>query len=497
MDQFFFYNFSGRNLPDYSRTDFDTMLILNGMVIKTGYQLPFPAGPNVKAIDLKGAVVFPPFSDAHVHFTQTGISHLGCDLESARNLNDVFALIREEIVSEQLLLGFNLQEQSLSEGRLPTAEELDRISTDKIIWLARKDLHSAVMNSAGLTWAIDCMPDLQHQQGFVSGEYYNRLAYLLGNKIPDQMLIQGMQITAKKCLKKGVTFIHALEGSGSSKREAELAAGFFKNNQLDGVVYHQSHETSFAEEHKFPGFGGCLLVDGSFGTRTAALNQPYFDDQQNTGQLYMSSADIEDLLKKARYSKLQLALHAIGDRAIDLVASSYNWCRQKYRTQPLPDRIEHFILPSTKAIRATKSAEAMVCIQPAFDYYWGGPEGLYSKRLGSERAMKCNPFKTLLDLGIPLAAGSDSPVTPIDPLLGIHALVNHSNPEESLSLNSALSLYITEPHRFVGKEKTRGQLKTGYKGDFICLSEDPFLVPESRLRNIEVTRVFIDGVEIK
>lgn len=497
MDQFFFYNFSGRNLPDYSRTDFDTMLILNGMVIKTGFQLPFPAGPNVKAIDLKGAIVFAPFSDAHVHFTQTGISHLGCDLESARSLGDVFALIAEEIDNGQLLLGFNLQEQSLRENRLPTAGELDRISAEKIIWLARKDLHSAVLNSAGLAWAMDCMPDLQHKQGFVAGDYYNRLAYLLGNKIPDQMLLQGMQITAEKCLKKGVTFIHALEGSGASTREAELVAAFFKTSQLDGVVYHQSTDTSFAEKHKFPGFGGCLLVDGSFGTRSAALHQPYLDDPQNNGQLYMNSADIEELLKKARYSKLQLALHAIGDRAIDLVASSYHWCRQKYHTQPLPDRIEHFILPSPKAIRATKSAEAMVCIQPTFDHYWGGPEGLYSQRLGVERAMKCNPFKTLLDLGIPLAAGSDSPVTPIDPILGIHALVNHSNPEERLSLNSALSLYITEPHRFVGKEKTRGQLKTGFKGDFICLSDDPFLVPESRLRSIEVTRTFIGGAEIK
>lgn len=497
MDQLFFYNFSGRNLPDYGRTDFDSMLVLNSMVIKTGFQLPFPSGPNVKAIDLKGATVFAAFSDAHVHFTQTGISHLGCDLEPAHSLSDIFSLLREELDRNPLLLGFNLQEMSLKENRLPTSEELDRISSSKIIWISRKDLHSAVLNRAALEWARGHLPDLIDEKGLISGADYNQLSYFLVNEIPDEMLVRGLKITEQKCLENGVTFIHALEGSGKSTREASLCLDFFKNNHLDGVVYHQSTEPDFAEKHKMPGFGGCLLVDGSFGTRTAALNEPYADDPQNSGNLYLSSADIEDLLKKARYSKLQLALHAIGDKAIDLVSSSYHWCRHKYQTQPLPDRIEHFILPSAKAIRAAKSAQAMVCIQPAFDYYWGGPNRLYSQRLGQERALKCNPFKTLLDLGIPLAAGSDSPVTPIDPILGIYALVNHSNPEESLSLNSALALYITEPYKFIGKEKTRGQLKTGFKADFVCLSEDPFMIPESRLRSLKVLRTFINGVEVK
>ncbi|GAB4279783.1 MAG: amidohydrolase [Candidatus Rifleibacteriota bacterium] len=473
------------------------MLVLNGMILKTGYQLPYPTGPNVKAIDLKGAPVFAAFSDAHVHFTQTGITRLGCDLGDVDSLSGIFDKIKTELNRSEIALAFNLQEHVLLEKRLPTSSELDKLSTKKFIWIARKDLHSAVLNSAALNWAKKAVANLEHHEGFISGENYNKLSYLLINELPDQLLIKGMMTAAHECLAKGVTFIHAMEGSDSSIREALLTKKIFENSKLDGVVYHQSTDPGFALKNNYPGFGGCLLVDGSFGTRTAALSQPYNDAPNHTGHLYMSPDQIESLLKTARNTGLQLALHAIGDRAIEEVTSTYVWAMNKYQKQDLPDRIEHFILPSTKAIRAAKTADAMICIQPAFDFYWGGKRGLYAERLGPERAEQCNPFKTLSDLGISLACGSDSPVTPIDPILSLHAMVNHTNTEERLSLNRALSLCITEPHRFIGKEKTRGHLKTGFKADFICLSDDPFLVPAARIRTLEVVRTFVGGKEVQ
>jgi predicted amidohydrolase YtcJ len=496
MEQLFFFNFSGRNLPDYSKKDFDTMLVMNGTILKTGFQLPFPSGPNVKAINLQNATVFAGFSDAHVHFTQTGLTRSGANLDKATRLSEVFDLINEETKTSDMALAFNFQEQSLEENRRPTLAELDKISADKFIWVARKDLHSAILNSKALEWANNFIPGLKHQNGFVSGENYNPISYKLLNEISDSLLLKGMQATEEECLSKGVVCIHALEGSTDSDREAKLAADFFKNNKLEGVVYHQSVDPNFAKKQGWAGFGGCLLVDGSFGTRTAALNEPYADSPESNGNLYLDSAAIQELLQRARTADLQLAVHSIGDRANDLVAASYAWARQKYGAQPPSDRIEHFILPSTRAIRAARESEALVCIQPVFDLFWGGKEGLYSQRLGKERAARCNPFKTMLDLGIPLAGGSDSPVTPIDPILGIHALLNHSNTEERIDLNSALSLFITEPHKFAGKNKTRGHLKTGYKADFICLSEDPFMVSPARLDSLEVTRTFINGNEV-
>lgn len=483
-------------MPDYAKHEFDSMLVINGTILKTGFQLPFPTGGDVKAFDLKKAVVFAGFTDAHVHFVQTAITKTACDFSRISSLSEIFELVEEAVKNKPIVLGFSLQEFNLKEKRLPTLSELNKISSEKIIWLSRKDLHSAVLNSAAINWARKIFPDLKHEDGFLKGSYYNELAYRLIDEIPDSAIIDGMKKTANDCYQNGVTCIHALEGSLESVREAELAATFLKREPLEGVVYHQSFNPDFAKKHSYPGLGGCLLVDGSLGTRTAALNQPYQDNPDESGILYLTPEKIESLLKTARKEKLQVALHAIGDRAIDLVSSCYLWAYEKFGKQSLPDRIEHLVLPEEKAIKAIRKSGSFVCIQPLFDYLWGGPDRLYAQRLGKERASRCNPFKTLLDLGIPLACGSDSPVTPIDPLLCVHALVNHSNSDESVNLNSALSMNITAPYEMIGKTKTRGQLKTGFKADFVCLSEDPFLVLQSKLREIEVNATYINGLPV-
>ncbi|MGM0601008.1 MAG: amidohydrolase [Candidatus Rifleibacteriota bacterium] len=496
MQQNYFYNFDGRNLPDYSKKQFDSMLVLNGTILKTGFQLPFLTTSDIEAIDLKGAVVFSSFSDAHVHFSQTAMAKCGCDLSKARNLSEVYDLIKEASGKYPLVLAYNLQEQQLKEKRLPELKQLDKISNQKIIWVARKDLHSAVLNSVALKWASSLSSDLTHDNGFISGKCYNTSAGRLLDVIPEEMLKEGMEKSADECLENGVTFIHALEGSKNSDREPLLTNDFLNLHPLDGVIYHQSTNPALAKKNNWPGFGGCLLVDGSIGTRTAALNQPYHDKAETSGNLYLEADDLEALLKSGKDSNLQLALHAIGDRAIDKVASSYLWAKEKFPDSNIKNRIEHMVLPSTRAIRNIRQSNAMVCIQPLFDYYWGGKGRLYEQRLGYDRARDCNPFKTILDLGITVACGSDSPVTPIDPIKGIHALVNHSNPDEAIDLNSSLLLYISEPFKLIGKEKTRGQLKTGFKADFVCLSQDPFMVPPSRLQTIEVSKTFINGVEV-
>lgn len=472
------------------------MLVLNGTILKTGFQLPFPKTSDIEAIDLKGAVVFSAFSDAHVHFSQTAMTKCGCDLSQARNLSEVYDLIKEASNKYPVVLAYNLQEQQLKENLLPDVNQLDKISNKKIIWVARKDLHSAVLNSNALKWAKSLCKDLTHENGFIRGIDYNTTAGRLLDIIPEAMLEEGMEKTADECLKNGVTFIHALEGSKNSDREPLLCRDFFRRHPLEGIIYHQSNNPALAKKNNWPGFGGCLLVDGSIGTRTAALNQPYEDKSDTSGNLYLEAEDIEELLKIGQKNNLQLALHAIGDRAIDKVASSYLWAQEKYPGSNLQNRIEHMVLPSSKAIRNIKQSNAMICVQPLFDYYWGGKGRLYEKRLGYVRARQCNPFKTFLDLGITVACGSDSPVTPIDPIKGIHALVNHSNHDEAIDLNSALLLYINEPYKLVGKNKTRGQLKTGFKADFVCLSQDPFMVSPSKIQTIEVSKTFINGKEV-
>ena len=495
MSEIFFYNFSGRNQPDYSKTDFNTMYAVDGVILRTGRHLPRPE-TAINSVDLGGAVVLPAFADAHVHFTQTGITLMGCRFDAATSINEVTDAIKAEADKNYHVLGWGLQEVTLKERRLPTLEELDRACPDNFVWLARKDLHSAVVNSHALEWARSFFPSLRTEKGLIKAEEYNFLCYQLNSQLSAEFKKQALKMAEQEGFKKGVATVHALEGSLESTDDTLALSDFLETSPLHGVIYHQSPDPTLPLQKGWNRMGGCLLVDGSIGTRTAAMHEPYADAPGNLGNLYLSAEKIEQLLKTAHDNNLQLALHAIGDRALDTVTACHTWASERLPATTLPHRIEHFILPSDKAIRSVRKNSTMICVQPAFDHFWGGPSGLYAQRLGAKRAESCNPFKTLLSLGILLAGGSDSPVTPIDPLLGVKALVTHSNPEEQISLNQALSLFISEPHKLAGEEKFRGHLRTGYRADFVCLAGDPCTTPPAELSSLKITDLYIGAQKV-
>lgn len=492
MTRQFFYNFSGRNFPDYSRTDFNTMLVIDGVVSQTGFDLPYPKG-SCTAIDLKGTTVLPAFSDAHVHFNQTGLHMLGCHLDKAQNVAEVIDLLKEEGKKNKVIIGWNLQELNLKEKRLLSVEELDSIGSNRFVWLVRRDMHSAIASTRALEWALSVSPDIIPEGSLLSGSAYYKLLYEISSVLPAQMIDSGMKQVEQQCFKKGVATIHSLEGSPDHSDDSIMAATFFSKSRLNGVIYNQSPDPTLPVKMGWKHIGGCLMVDGSFGTRTAALDQPYTDATNTSGSLYLTESEIFDLLETSRLNNLQLALHAIGDSAIRRTAKCYQAHTDKWGINPLPNRIEHFVLPDRQAIFAALKSSTMLCVQPTFDYFWGGENGLYSERLGKYRASLCNPFKTLLDMGLTLAAGSDSPVTPIDPLLGIQALVEHNNPDERLDLNTAIALYTTEPHKLSGQSDRRGHLKSGYHADFVCLASDPFKTTASKISGIGIDQLYIQG----
>ncbi len=494
MPSLFFHNFSGRNLPDYSREDFNTMHVVDGFIVQTGMQLPCQGGETI-SVDLGGATVFAAFADAHVHFTQTGITLLGCRLENARSLADILDMVSSATKKNNFVLGWNMQETRLAEKRLPTLAELDRTGKDAFIWLARADLHSAVANTKALQWARSFFPDIDPQNALISGERYNFLSYELNRLLPADLKKKALELAATECFKNGVGTVHALEGSENSTEETIAAADFFATSPLHGVIYHQSPHADLPKRMNWNKMGGCLLIDGSLGTRTAALHQNYTDSSSN-GCQYLNSEAIDSILKTATHNGMQLALHAIGDRAIDAATACYARAALEFGKPALPHRLEHCILPTAQALADARKAETQICVQPAFDYFWGGATNLYAQRLGAERALRCNPFKTILLAGLKMAGGSDSPVTPINPLLGIHALVNHCNPDERLDLNTALAMFIAEPHTFAGEENLRGHLRSTKSADFVCLTEDPFAVPRAKLKDLQIRSLYLGGKKV-
>ncbi len=487
----YFYNFSGRIFPDYSVTAFDTMIVTDGYILRTGFNMPIPAGEVVKH-DLGGAVILPPFVDSHTHFLQTGIVLSGLQLNKAKSLNDLFDIVLEEGKKNKIIIGWNLDIQTLKEKRFPTQSELDKISNKNFIWLVSKDLHMAVANSEAIKWASAKVQKLEHIKGLISGASYNEIAYKINALLTDNYKLKCLKKAEELCLKKGVATVHALEGAENDFSETLLVDNFFENSNIEGIIYNQSSKPDLPIKKEWNQMGGCILVDGSLSSRTAALFEPY-NDAKTSGNLFLNSDRIMEITRIAYTNRLQLAMHAIGDMACEIVSASYSWAFDNLGELPIGNRIEHFMMPNNRAIRNARKSQTIIGIQPAYDYYWGGKKGLYAERLGEKRAMACNPFKTLSDSGISLIGGSDSPVTPIDPLLGIHSIVNHKNQDEQLSINQALNIFINEPHRAVGNHEKRGLLKTGKRADFICLDNDPFAINKQRIKDIKVTSMYLSG----
>ncbi len=497
MKQLYFHNFSGRTYPDFSRTTFDSMHVIDGVVLKTGFELPVPnKGIGVDLIDLQGSIVFPAFCDSHIHFLQTGVCMLGADLNDAESISGVTGIMKRGSNHSGWLLGYGLDDSILKDG-LPNQNDLNNISNKYKVWITRKDLHSAVVNSLAEKWLRQKLPSIEIANGYLSGKSFNEAAYILLNSYDQSTILAALELAEKTCFSYGIASIHAMEGSAKSLADIKTTADFLDKSPLDATIYHQSPNPDFCVSRGWKQLGGCILADGSLGTRSAALWEDYSDMPGQTGNVYLSPEDIEEMLKACAPKGIQLALHAIGDRAIDTVMFCYNWSFEKFGSDSPANRIEHFVLPSAKAIRYARQTRTHICVQPAFDFFWGGKNGLYEKRLGPDRLDSANPLRTLLDLGIRLAGGSDSPVTPPNPMLGIQAAVNHNNPDERVDLNTAFSMFITDGHHFSGKANQRGKLSSGFFADFITFKDDPFLTPSIRLKNHLPERLFIKGNLIK
>lgn len=495
-----FFHCSGRDLPDPAHPAFDSFVVSGNLITQVGFGLErHSAWKDLPRTDLGGAVVLPAFADSHVHFLQTGLTFLGCRLDEATSLDDVCDRLRRHAArhSDEWILAWNLDETMLREKRLPTVAEIDRAVPDRRVWISRVDLHSAIPNSAAVRWAQQVHPTATLHHDYYYRDDYVILFSRLMRDLPRAMKERALELARRRCLGRGITTVHALEGGwAATNDDVELVADFLARPGFHGVVYHQSEDPALARRRGWPRLGGCLMVDGSFGSRTAALSAPYADDPTTSGVIYRDEAHLDRLVSLCADHGLQLAMHAIGDVAIDRLVAAYRAGVRRYGSRALGHRIEHFELPTPAAIAGAAEAGARLAVQPAFEVLWGGPAAMYARRLGPERARRTNPFRTLRAHGLALAGGSDSPVTPLDPFLGIHGFVNHPTPEERLSLAEALNAFIVAPHAFAGEDRLRGHLKPGFIADFVCLSRDPCLVPADQLRTLRVDRVFVGGQEV-
>jgi predicted amidohydrolase YtcJ len=240
-------------------------------------------------------------------------------------------------------------------------------------------------------------------------------------------------------------------------------------------------------------FGGDIFLDGSIGSRTAAVDEGYCDGD-GKGMLYLSLEHLTELFDEAAESGLSLGVHAIGDRAIEEAISG--WEAVIAKRGPLRGvrpSIDHFEIAHPDQIARAARCGMLLSMQPAFDYLWGGTDGMYAQRFGAERALEMNLFKTAKRAGCVICGGSDSPVTKFSALLGIQSLVNHHVPAERFTVEEALRAYAKDAAMLSFDEGRRGTLAPGMDADFVVLEKALDAVAPAEIADVRVLATVIAG----
>lgn len=432
--------------------------------------------------------IVPGLIDAHVHPLETGLALLFPDLGGCTSLAQVFELIADNLsrVGDcPVALAFNLEPDALVERRYPRRTELDALSPKRPLLVYRVDGHSAATNTAGLNLlssqglnGIDLGPD-HKPTGVLRGQIYETVSLEFKRRLPPDVIREAIALAGRHMAARGVTAIGALVGSDElSIAEWSVLVDSLAALPIRAIPYLQSWNPEVAHGFGLSQTGGCLLLDGSFGSRTAALSTPYADAPGESGLLYRSDEQVASYIVRASGLRLQTAFHAIGDRAVEQLVR----CHESVGPQPeaLRHRIEHAELIRPELVERVKQLGLSLVVQPAFEALWGGPERLYSSRLG-DRWRATNPLRSLRSAGIPLAGSSDSPVTPADPLAGIRAAMSLPNAAQCLTGEEALALFTSAAASALRIDRETGAIAPGMSADFVVLDRDPRTDPGCRL----------------
>ncbi len=460
---------------------------------------------DLPVLDLGSAVAIPVLHDAHVHLLSTGLMATTVDLSRASVMDDVFDIVAEAARSfdGSILRAHSFDPDLLPDGRYPTGAELDAISRTTAIFVRRRDGHSSICNGRAMellgvkadTPGVDEAGGAP--TGVLRGEAHSRAAARAGELLIDDERVEAYHAAAGMAAKRGVGVVHSLVGAadpGDRDRDVELLLDVADDLVVDVVVFPQTMNVDWVVSLGLPRIGGCLLLDGSFSSKTAALDEPY-SDGGGLGNLYYSDDELTGFMRRAHDRGLQIAVHALGERAVTQAVNCYASACGTEAGQAR-HRIEHCELPTAWHLAEMRRTGISVCVQPTFEYLWGGPGGMYEKRLG-RRAMRSNPFRTMLGSGIRMAGGSDSYVTPLDSLLGIHSAVTRPNHDERLSVFDAVSLFTIGAAQFSFDEHRRGTLEAGKEASFTVLAEDPFEVGDGEIRKIEVLGLYLRGRRVQ
>ena len=450
-----------------------------------------------EVVDLRGALVTPAFTDAHVHMTSTGLTLTGLDLSAATGPADALARIAAHAAArpaDRVLLGHGWDETRWPDRRLPSRTELDTATGGRPAYLSRTDVHSALVTTA-LVRQCPGSDGLDgfHPEGALTRAAHHAVRRAAFATVGPQQRRAAQRTALEHAASRGIGTVHECAGPDISGEEdltdlLALAAGD-RGVRVFGYwaeAVATPQELDRVRDLGAVGAAGDLFVDGSLGSHTACLSSPYAD-APHTGAAYLTARQIADHVTACTLAGLQAGFHAIGDAAVAAVVTGVREAAERLgtdRVRAARHRVEHAEMVDADTIAAMASFGLVASVQPAFDAAWGGPEGMYAERLGADRAGTLNPFAALLKAGVPLALGSDSPVTPLDPWGTVRAAAFHRTPQHRVSVRAAFTAHTRGGWRAVRRDDA-GTLVPGAPADYVLWDAGELLVqvPDERVAN--------------
>jgi predicted amidohydrolase YtcJ len=466
------------------------------------------AGNITRVIDLQGKTVIPGFVDTHIHVADFGRFLLWLDLRRTASITDLQHRLKEraeKTPAGKWIVGRGWNQDHFKEKRLPTLLDLDTVSPKNPVILYHESEKICLVNSKALELAditlftASASVDKDKKTGEPTGILRDSATDLIWEKVPEPTEDEITDSVIQACDKisgAGITTVHWLVLSAAEisiieklhiRRKLPIRVYvIIPTSLLDTVSNFRSRDPDALR------IGGAMFpVDGYLASKTAALYQPYTGEPEDRGKLLCSQDETKEQVSGILRAGLQPVIHAMGDKAVDTALISLE---RNFKDSPnVHCRIEHAALLDESLIERLRKQKAIVSVQPlvmASEFLvWSAVE-----RLGDKRARWLYPLKTLFSSGIRIIAGSDCPMEPLNPLLGIQEAVSRNYfSEERISVEEALRMYTVDPAYSTSEENIKGSIDEGKLADLTVLSRDPLAIAPNEISNITVEMTIMAG----
>jgi hypothetical protein len=482
-------------------------------------------GPETKVIDAGRKLVLPGFNDAHVHFIQGGAQLDQVQLTDAASPEEFakrIAAQSKKTPKGEWILGGRWDETKWPKPDLPIKELVDAVTGAPPIFVERYDGHEALANSEAMKLAgVDAktadVPGgviVRDASGNPTGIFKDAAQELINKAVPSMSREQRVR-AARRALEHAASLgVTSVQHMNPEFADVAAYSQLAENGELTTRIYAVPMETDWRDQAKVGirhAWGSSYLrlggvkgyADGSLGSRTAYMFEPFADDPGNSGllsdEMHPPSA-MRERLMGADAAGLQVRVHAIGDRAISMMLDIFGDIEKEHGYHNQRFAIEHAQHMAQKDFERFAKLHVIASMQP----YHAIDDGRWAeKRLGHDRARYSYAWRSFLDHGVPLAFGTDWPVAPLDPMLGLYAAVTRATldgknpdgwiPEEKITLPEAVEAYTMGSAFTEFQEREKGSITPGKLADMVIVSANIFDVKPEAIRNVKVETTIVGG----